>query len=246
MRKKRCKRNNPPRSELDLNENVQPPSSSTGRSTYRRWIAYCAAGELVGFGGIPVVAGALAFWATVDMAPEPRALLLYAVAVVGGFGEGAVLAWFQLHVLRGVFPRIDARRWITATASAACFAWMLGYLAPTLDDLFDITISVQIAIWVPAGILILLSIGSAQAWVLRGIVEKPHRWVIANALGWLLGLPWTFALPALVPEDSPMAVWVATFVLAGVLMGLTVGVVTGFVLVRFAPCTASKRPSGGT
>jgi hypothetical protein len=47
----------------------------------------------------------------------------------------------------------------------------------------------------------------------------------------LLGLPWTFALPAMVPENSPLIVWIATFVLAGVLMGLTVGAVTGRVLV---------------
>lgn len=209
--------------------------SSIDQSTYRRWVLYCTLGELVGFGGIPVLGGALAFWLTADFSEEPRSLVLYAVAVIGGFGEGAVLAWFQLRVLRQVFPRLDSRHWVVATATAAASAWLLGYLAPTLDDLFAITAAVQIAIWIPAGILILLSIGAAQAWVLREIVERPQRWLTANVLGWLLGLPWTFVLPAIVPEGSAMAVWIAVFVVAGVLMGVTVGIVTGFVLVRLSP-----------
>ena len=83
--------------------------------------------------------------------------------------------------------------------------------------------------------LILVSIGAAQAWVLRRLVEKPHQWLMANALGWLTGLPWTFVLPALLPETAPLGVWVVTFVIAGVLMGLTVGLVTGVALLKMQP-----------
>jgi len=207
------------------------PASS---SLYRRWILYCTLGELVGFGGIPVLGGALAFWLTADLPPDLRSLLLYGVAVIGGLGEGAVLAWFQLRVLRQIFPQLNGRRWAQATAVAACLAWLLGYLAPTLDDLFGISPAAQIAIWIPAGIVILLSIGTAQAWVLRDVTQRPHRWIVGNVLGWLLGILWTFVLPAMVPENAPMMVWVSTFVLAGILMGLTVGIVTGRVLVRLA------------
>ena len=206
-------------------------------TVYRRWIFYFTCGELVGFGGIPVLGGAIAFQSTASVSPELRSLLLYAVAVVGGLGEGAVLAWFQLRVLRQVIPKVSRRRWILATAVAASFAWALGYLAPTLDDLFELSPVTQLAIWIPAGALILLSIGAAQAWVLRGLIERPARWITANVLGWLLGLPWTFVLPALVPEDAPIAVWVFAFILAGILMGLTVGAVTGRLLVRLQPAT---------
>ena len=118
---------------------------------------------------------------------------------------------------------------------------MAGYLAPTLDDLFAISTATQIAIWFPAGVLILLSIGTAQAWVLRDVVERPWRWLLANIVGWLLGLIWTFVLPALVPESAPMPVWISTFVVAGVLMGTTVGIVTGFMLVRLSPRTVASR-----
>lgn len=207
---------------------------SRGR-LYRRWVLFCTVGELVGFGGIPVLGAALVLWLTTGLEPGLRSLLLYAVAVVAGAGEGAVLAWFQLRVLNAWLTRTQARHWILATAGAAAFAWALGMLAPTLDEFVGIPASVQIAMWVPSGLLILLSIGAAQAWVLRQVVENPRRWLIANVIGWLAGLPWTFVLPALLPETAPVVVWIVTFVIAGVLMGLTVGLVTGVALLQLKP-----------
>ena len=194
---------------------------------------FCTIGELVGFGGIPVLGSAIALSVTTGLMADLRSVILYVVAVIGGFGEGAVLAWFQLRVLNVCLPRLSPNRWILATGSAASVAWMLGLLAPTLDDLFGLSARMQLAIWLPAGVLILLSIGTAQAIVLRGIVTRPRRWISANAVGWLLGLPWTFALPAMLPETAAVALWVTTFVIAGVLMGLTVGLITGTTVVRF-------------
>ena len=125
---------------------------------YRRWVAVCTAGELAGFGGIPVVGG------------------------------------------------------ITA-------AWALGMLAQTLDDTIGIAAWMQVAICVPAAVLILLSIGVARSLVLRGVVSNPYSWLVANVLGWLAGLPWTFLLPALLPDSAPASVWIATFAVAGVFDG---------------------------
>ena len=205
------------------------------RSVWVRWTIAITLGELIGFGGIPVPGAAIALWLTDNLEPSARSLVLYGVAVAGGLGEGAVLGWFQMRVLSRLLPRLDSRQWILATAAAAGFAWALGMLAPTLDDLIGLNTAAQIAIWIPAGILILLSIGSAQAWVLRRIVERSSRWIVANVLGWLAGLPWTFALPAALPESAPPQVWIAAFVVAGVLMGVTAGAVTGVALLRLVP-----------
>lgn len=202
---------------------------------WRRWVLACALGELLGFGGIPVLGGAVAYWLTGGLEDATRSLILYAVAVAGGLGEGAVLAWFQMRVLRDYLPRLRARPWILATSAAASFAWACGMLAPTLDDLVGLSATAQVAVWIPAGLLILFSIGAAQAWTLRGVVNEPRRWVTANVLGWLAGLPWTFVLPGLVPEGAPGYIWVSTFVVAGVLMGLTLGAVTGAFLLRLDP-----------
>ena len=204
------------------------------RRIWVRWTVAFTIGELIGFGGIPVLGAAIATWLTGDLEPATRSLVLYAVAVVGGLGEGAVLGWFQARVLGRILPELDRRQWIVATAVAASFAWAWGMLAPTLDDLFGLTMTAQIAIWIPSGIMILLSIGSAQAFVLRRIVDRPASWVVANFGGWLAGLPWTFALPGAVPDDAPVYVWVATFIVSGVLMGATAGAVTGLAVTRLA------------
>ena len=209
-------------------------------SLYRRWVLACTAGELVGFGGIPVLGAALALTLTEGLAPDARSITLYFVAVVGGFGEGAVLAWFQLRVLGPHLPQLPRHRWILATAVAAAFAWACGMLAPLLDDLVGLSPATQLGIWLPAGLAILLSIGTAQAWVLHGIVEKPQHWLLANVVAWLAGLPWTFLLPALLPESAPMAAWILTFVIAGILMGVTVGIVTGVAVTRMRAASPGR------
>ena len=113
-------------------------------------------------------------------------------------------------------------------------------LAPLADELVGLTPAMQAAIWIPAGVAILLSIGGAQAWVLRGVVDAPRRWLTANIFAWLAGLPWTFVLPALLPPSAPMGVWVATFVAAGILMGLTVGLITGLAVTRMRAVIPGK------
>ena len=208
-------------------------------SLYRRWVLAFTVGELLGFGGIPVAGGALVFWLTLDLGQGVRAVVFYAVAVVGGLGEGMVLGWFQARVLREVISGFDARRWILWTSFAAALAWALGMLAPTLDDLVGLSMFEQLIIWVPGSVLILFSVGTVQALALRGLVRNPQQWVWANAVGWLLGLPWTFVLPALLPESAQVAAWVGVFVVAGVLMGATVGAVTGWSVLRMQ----TERPS---
>ena len=206
--------------------------TSKSRKLYWRWVLVCTLGEIIGFGGIPVLGAASILSLTGELAPATRSILVYVTAVVGGLGEGAILAIFQLTVLRRQLPLLNARRWLFYTAVAASFAWACGMLAPLLDDLFGLTAAAQIAIWAPASVLILLSIGTAQYWVLRGVIDKPQRWITANVAGWLLGLPWTFVLPALLPESAPISVWASTFIVAGVLMGLTVGLVTGRLVIK--------------
>lgn len=214
-----------------VNESVSIP--------YQRWVFVCTMGELVGFGGIPVLGGALAIWLTTGLEPSVQSIVLYIVAVIGGLGEGAVLALFQLRVLSESLPTLNARHWVTATAAAASFAWACGLLAPTLDEIVEISAQIQIAIWVPASLLILLSIGGAQAWVLRQVVENPISWIVANSLGWLAGLPWTFALPAFLPDGAPLVWWITAFAIAGILMGATVGLITGAFLMRLRPIRAT-------
>jgi deazaflavin-dependent oxidoreductase (nitroreductase family) len=91
--------------------------------------------------------------------------------------------------------------------------------------------------------VLLCSIGAAQAAVLRAHVQHAGRWVTANVLGWLAGLPVVFVAFAAAPEQ-PAAVRAAFAIAGGVGMGATVAVVTGAFLVRLLrhPRTQPPQP----
>lgn len=82
------------------------------------------------------------------------------------------------------------------------------------------------------GLLLLPSIGLAQWWVLRRHIRRAGLWVWANALAWLGGLAVPFVGLALVPDDSPLGVWIAVGALCGLLLGAVVGAITGLALLR--------------
>jgi hypothetical protein len=202
------------------------------QSLWRRWFVTVAIGESLAFCLIPALGGALAWWATGGMGPSSRALILYGVAIVAGFGEGALLAVFQSRVLAEEIYEFPKRRWLLGTSLAAGAAWAAGTLAPTLDDLVGLATWAQIAIWIPAGIFILLSIGGVQTLILKGVIYgRQSRWLTANVIGWLLGLPWTFVLPMLMPDDAPGWIFGVAMGAGGILMAITVAAITGMALV---------------
>lgn len=208
--------------------------NSSRTALWLRWVGAFTLGEVLGFGCLPAALGLGVMTLTKDLPTTPRALVLYAVAIVGGLGEGAVVGAFQRRVLREVLPSLEGRAWVRHTALAAAGAWAAGMLAPTLDELFTLSPAVMIALWVPAAVLILLSIGGVQARLLRGVVARPARWLWINVAGWLAGLPWTFVAPALLPDDAPAWHFGVAFLLGGTLMGATTGAITGALVVRFA------------
>lgn len=208
--------------------------SRSTSALWLRWVGAFTLGEVLGFGCLPAALGLGVMTLTKELPATPRGLLLYAVAIVGGLGEGAVVGAFQRRVLREVLPSLDGRAWVRHTAFAAAGAWAVGMCAPTLDELFTLPPAVMVALWVPAAVLILLSIGGVQARLLRGVVARPARWLWINVAGWLAGLPWTFIAPAVLPDDSPAWRFGVAFLLGGTLMGATTGAITGVLVVRLA------------
>lgn len=193
----------------------------------RRWFVAVTLGELAGF-GIPSLVGGLAW--TLDVPPRQ----MYALLVVAGAGEGAVLGSAQWIVLREVLPALSARDWVAATAGAAAFAWSLGMLPSTLGDALEDVPAVVLAPALAAGgVGLLLSVGAAQAAVLRPHVERAWRWIGANVLAWCVGLVASVSfISILVDEDTSLPAGIGVGLLAGALMGASVALVTGWFLVR--------------
>jgi hypothetical protein len=194
-----------------------------------RWVGYMVAGEGVGF-LVPVAGFALA--ATLGL----EAWAAWAVLVVAGAGEGALLGLGQSLALRGSRAEVPVGRWIAATAVAASVAWSIGMLPTTLADLGAPLDFAAPAAWIAVavgGLALLATIPLAQWPVLRAAgLPRAWRWIPLNMAAWLIGLVFTFLPSPFVDEFTPPAVVFAQFAVAGVLMALTVALVTGWGLRR--------------
>jgi hypothetical protein len=224
------------------------------RVSLARWVLACTAGELIGFGAAGAIA-AFAFGAIPDPTTVPLAVLLILACVAAGLVEGATLGLFQWLAMRRAFPSLRARAWTSVTALAGATGWFLGALPATLVSLSGASQSAEAnAGWDPGmfttvlassgmGLALGAMFGVFQWIVLRKHAVNAHRWILANALGWAIALPWSFvAGSSVAASSSPALVW-GVAALAGVMMGLTVALVTGFFLRRLVARDPS-RPSG--
>ncbi|MEU3651138.1 hypothetical protein AB0E59_47825 [Lentzea sp. NPDC034063] len=189
------------------------------RETWQSWFRWTTAGEFVGF-LTPALAGAL------TSSPE--------LLVLAGVVEGAVLGAAQAVVLHRIDRTLHRRSWIGVTALAAGFAWAVAMLAVhNGDQLNMLPLAAVLPIAALAGTGILLSLGTAQWFVLRNHVRRAHLWIWANAVAWGAGvLVFTaVATPLWQPGQSPELIALIG-ALGGLLMAATMAAVTGAALIR--------------
>ncbi|WP_086851368.1 hypothetical protein [Amycolatopsis kentuckyensis] len=194
-----------------------------GRRLALAWFVTVTPAEFLGF-IVPAVAGAL----TVDSAVALPVLL------VAGAVEGAMLGAGQALVLRRAVPAVNTRHWITATAAAASFAYLVGLTPSTWAD--------RLSSWPPLlrwpvatilGLALLCSIGFAQWLVLRRHISRSARWIATTAGAWLLGLAVFLGvtMPLWQPGQS-LPTTIAIGVLGGFLMAATTSAVTALAVRR--------------
>lgn len=194
------------------------------RSLWLSWFASVTLGECLGF-TVPAAVGA----ATADVGVLAVPLLVLAGAV-----EGATLGWFQARVLRRVVPGLPTARWVLATAVAAALAWAIGLTPSTLPASVDTwPPALLIPLAVAGGLVLLLSIGTAQWLVLRPHVPRAARWIEATAAAWVLALVlFTAVTTPLWQPGQPVAVTMLIGALGGLVMAATVAAVTSLSIVR--------------
>ncbi len=193
---------------------------------WRRWVLLVGLGELIGF----AAPGVMGVWAQNRSTGSQVTLL-----VVGGMLEGAALGVAQALVLRRVLPGFRVNAWVGATAGAAGFAWLLGMLPSATHSSWSSWPPAWIVLGgVVLGLLLLASIGTAQALVLPPGTAKPFVWVGWTALGWCAGLAaFTVVAPPLWQEGQPRWQLVAIGLAGGAVMAFTMAAVTGLGVVRF-------------
>lgn len=221
-----------------------PPSYS-----FAKWLAACTAGELLGFGAAALWAWlALELFGTDPVSWSARAAVL-ALMVIAGVVEGAVLGGLQWAVLRRKFPSLRARSWLGATILVAALGWFLGMLPSTLMAPGPSGgVSIE-----PPWLLVLVgaavfgaiagtAFGWAQWLVLRRHARDARRWISANALGWALGLPWTYVAGSTADLSASVSFAILASTIAGALMGASVAVATGRALSRIEPTGTPPTP----
>jgi hypothetical protein len=181
----------------------------------QRWILRVSLAEAAGFAVAATAGASLAF------AGAP-ASVAYPVAVAAGAVEGLALGLGQYSAMRGSRPPLAA--WLGATAGGAAFAWALGMLPSTIGvDLASPATWVVLAV---GAVVLVASIPVAQWLVLRGRGRDAAPWVPVTMGAWTIALLWTAAPSPFVDEDSPFALVLGLYVIAGLLMAVTVAAVT--------------------
>jgi hypothetical protein len=217
-------------------------SSLTNKKLWLKWTINCALGEILGIG----FAGAIAFSINSTIG-EPQTIaskvLVLFFMLLAGFIEGFMLGIFQWKVLINKFQKIPKNKWILNTVRVAVLGWFLGML-PSLFFIPPETTSND----APSfnfdnpTVFALLSIGTGnilggifglfQWFVLKQYVQKAYLWILANALGWGLGLGWIYLFASLPSENTTLMTNIVLGIFGGLLAGITVGGVTGLFFIN--------------
>jgi hypothetical protein len=222
-------------------------SKQINYSLWKKWTLYCAAGELLGIGA----AGAIAFGVNTAFG-EPQSmgskLLVLASMLIAGALEGTLLGLLQWQALKDKFSTIPRREWWFYTVLVAVLGWFLGMLpslffipaadpnqAPSNSGLDFNNPFIFFGLSLGSGLVLGAIFGFFQWLVLRKYADKAHQWILANALGWGLGLSWIYLFASLPTEYTSVAFNILMGIIGGLLAGLSVGAVTGIYLLKLRP-----------
>lgn len=213
------------------------------KTLYWRWIAVNVLSELFGL-GLTLGVG-FAIIASLDAGGIGGVVLAFAIAVLSGTIEAAIVGLAQWWAMHPWFPVISCRRWFVGTLGGALTAYLLGYLPSTLMDLSQATSTEQAPMAEPPQWLVLLlaaGLGAvagavlsfAQWLVMRGKVQGAKIWIPANMLAWLVGMPLIFWGIDIANRGQPL--WQSLGIMATVLLitGAVVSAIHGAFLVRLA------------
>ncbi len=210
---------------------------------WKKWTINCAIGELLGI----ACAGAIAFGINSTIG-EPQSLgskiVVLLAMMFAGLMEGTILSLFQWKVLVTRFQNIPKNEWMFYTILVGVLGWFLGMLPSLffmpvgsetqgLSEKIDFSNPYIFAfLSVSVGLGFGAAFGLFQWFSLKKYAQKAYKWIIANALGWGLGLGWIYLFTSLPTEQSTLAFNILMGIIGGVLAGLSVGAITGIYLVK--------------
>jgi hypothetical protein len=217
------------------------------RSFLIRWILACGLGELLGLS-----AAAVALWANAR-AGEPESAMEKAVVLLSAIGagvlEGAITGTLQWLVLRRRYADLRGGAWVGATIAVATLGWAAGMSVPLFLVAPDAgspppaepSLAFIIAFACLFGAIAGALFGGAQAAALAPHVRRVWPWIAGNAVGFALGLPFTYVAGGVLSESPLMIALVGGG--SGLAMGLAVALSTAVALRALPPAPRVARAS---
>lgn len=170
--------------------------------------------------------------------------------VLAGLCEGAVLGYLQWGALRRTYLSLRASDCMRATMIVAAAGWFLGMLPSTFltgpsdpnlgGTAWEPPVAVVLSGAAVFGGIAGAAFGWAQWRVLRLHADRAYLWIWTNAIGWAMGLPWSYLAGSLADVSRSVASMIVVGAIAGALMGLSVAVPTGLALRRMPPRLAAS------
>lgn len=142
-----------------------------------------------------------------------------------------MLGWSQAIVLRQRLHGLRRAAWVALTAAGAVVAYFAGMIPSSTADIWTSwTWSAQAALFAGVGVVLLLSIGTAQWWELRRYVHRAAWWIPGTGVSWLVALALFFAIATPLWHDGQAVAWaVLVGVAAGVAMAAMMATITGLI-----------------
>lgn len=220
------------------------------RPRLKTWLLSVMGGEFVGFTSTALIAlvGLSVFGRPSSVSGRVVALVVMTIA---GLIEGALLGVGQAWPLRRWLPGLSRARFVAVTMALAAGGWFFGMSMPLVMALRGVMPETAAAPGAgpSTGTVVLFAMGfGAVAGALFGLVQtrvlKEHVrgtrwWVLGSALGWSLGLPFSYLAGSL--DVSAVALQALAAAAAGALMGLSVAFGTWLGLRRLEPLEAAWR-----
>jgi len=213
--------------------------SSNGKY-WLNWTIACGIGEFFGI-GVAAGIGSLYLILLGEPGSLSQKISLILVMVFAGIIEGLLVGSFQWSVLRKRFIAMKAKNWLIFTALGAATAWLLGMI-PSTFFIFQSSASstaaaepsgMQIALLAAVSGIVLGALFGAFQWIeLKKHTPDAGRWILANLLGWTVGLIIIYLGASIPSLDTSLAIVISIGVISGLLAGLSVGAVTGLFLVK--------------
>ncbi|MEP6479742.1 MAG: hypothetical protein ABJB03_10145, partial [Rhodoglobus sp.] len=145
--------------------------------------------------------------------------------VGGGLVEGLAIGVLQSVGLGAWVPGLNRRAWIVTTTLVAGLGWAAASAPAALSSPGDDStppIYLVVLGALALGAVMGAVLGLAQAFVLRGVVKHPWRWIGINAVAWAPTMAVIF-----VGATTPDATWPS---LGVILLGTATGFIAGAVL----------------